>query len=93
MYTGTSVTAHRNLTYVFFPYFPEIFLCLVLLTVIELVNTTVPCNQSCTKTIHKGVKLSKFMKRNTAELLKTYVSKFSVLSLKPLKHINVQIFR
>ncbi|GAA6087504.1 IL-6 subfamily cytokine M17 [Tachysurus ichikawai] len=50
----------------------KIFLCLVLLTVIELVNTTVPCNQSCTKTIHKGVKLSKFMKRNTAELLKTY---------------------
>ncbi|KAK3509441.1 hypothetical protein QTP70_035091 [Hemibagrus guttatus] len=50
----------------------KIFLSLVLLAIIALVNTTVPCNQSCTKTIHKGVKLSKFMKRNTAELLKAY---------------------
>lgn len=50
----------------------RIILFLVLLTIIELVNTTVPCNQSCSKTIHKGVKLSKLMKRNTAELIKAY---------------------
>ncbi|KAB5522536.1 hypothetical protein PHYPO_G00160630 [Pangasianodon hypophthalmus] len=50
----------------------KIFLSLVLLTVIELVNTKVPCNENCNKTIHKGVKLSRLMKRNTAELIKTY---------------------
>ncbi|XP_058239753.1 IL-6 subfamily cytokine M17 [Hemibagrus wyckioides] len=50
----------------------KIFLSLVLSTIIALVNTTVPCNQSYTKTIHKGVKLSKLMKKSTAELLKTY---------------------
>ncbi|XP_017334509.1 IL-6 subfamily cytokine M17 [Ictalurus punctatus] len=50
----------------------RIFLSLVLLTVIELVNTTIPCKESCNKTIHKGVKLSKLMKKNTAELIKTY---------------------
>ncbi|TSO37120.1 hypothetical protein Baya_10087 [Bagarius yarrelli] len=53
---------------------PVIFLSLVFLTIIELVNTTVPCNQSCSKTIHKSVKLSKLMKRNTAELIKAYQS-------------------
>ncbi|XP_046694722.1 IL-6 subfamily cytokine M17 [Silurus meridionalis] len=50
----------------------KIFLSFVLLTVIGLVNTKFPCNDSCDKTIHKGVKLSKFMQRNTAELIKTY---------------------
>lgn len=52
-----------------------IFLSLVLLTVTELVSTSFPCIETCNKTIHKGVKLSRLMKRNTGALIKTYVSK------------------
>ncbi|XP_072548922.1 IL-6 subfamily cytokine M17 [Salminus brasiliensis] len=46
---------------------------IILLIIIDLVSTSVPGSTiNCSKTLHKGVKLAKFMNKTTADLIKTY---------------------
>ncbi|XP_026875868.2 IL-6 subfamily cytokine M17 [Electrophorus electricus] len=50
-----------------------VLLTLILLAMNEFGNGTAQCiEKSCSKNLHKGIKLSKFVKRATAELIKTY---------------------
>ncbi|KAL7838317.1 hypothetical protein AOLI_G00267210 [Acnodon oligacanthus] len=44
----------------------------VLLTIIHLANTTVPCTENNSKILQKGVKLARLMNRTTADIIKTY---------------------
>ena len=58
--------------------FPVVFLLgVTLLTIIHLVNTTVPCTENNSKILQKGVKLARLMNRTTADIIKTYVSSSS----------------
>ncbi|KAK1787630.1 hypothetical protein P4O66_016127 [Electrophorus voltai] len=56
----------------------------------EFGNGTAQCiEKSCSKNLHKSIKLSKFVKRATAELIKTYVR---TSSLAPLTNTHVDTF-